>query len=101
MFRIRNRGLSPEERALNAAVTNAFNFGEVIVEAVRERLVLKDVVVERSPLSRPGGEYYDVLVTFFDPRDRLGTANLSARFTIDVSDTVPVMIGDPVTWFEY
>jgi hypothetical protein len=52
-------------------------------------------------LNRPGSEYFDVLLTFFDPTDRLGRAPLRARFTIDVADTVPVMIGEPVTWYEY
>jgi cyanobactin maturation PatA/PatG family protease len=100
-FSIRNRGLSPEERALNAAATNAFNFSPTIVEAGEEGLTLKDISVEKSPLNRPGSEYYDVLLTFFDPNDRQGRAPLRVRFTIDVSDTVPVMIGDPVTWNEY
>jgi cyanobactin maturation PatA/PatG family protease len=101
MYRIRNRGRTPEERALNSAITNAFNFSDVIAQAVSEQLVLRDVTVERSPLNRPGSDYFDVLVTFFNPRDRQGTANLSARFTVDVSDTVPVIVGEPVTWFEY
>ncbi|HEX3944874.1 MAG TPA: S8 family serine peptidase [Rhizomicrobium sp.] len=100
-FSIRNRGLSPEERALNAAATNAFNFSPIIVEIGQEGMTLRDISVERSPLNRPGSEYYDVLLTFFDPNDRQGRAPLRARFTIDVSDTVPVMIGDPVTWHEY
>lgn len=100
-FSIRNRGLTPEERALNSAATNAFNFSPVITEAGREGLTLRDIGVEKSPLNREGSEYYDVLLTFFNPRDRQGTAPLRARFTIDVSDTVPVMIGDPVIWYEY
>ncbi|MFT8246092.1 PatA/PatG family cyanobactin maturation protease [Roseomonas sp. BN140053] len=100
-FRIRNRGITPEERALNAAATNAFNVSNVIVDAGREGLTLKDVSAERSPLNRPGSEYYDVLLTFFNPRDRIGTAPLLARLTIDVSDTVPVVIGEPVIWYEY
>ena len=100
-FSIRNRGLSPEERAINAAATNAFNVSEVIAEAGQEGLSLRDVGVERSPLNRPGSEYFDVLLTFFDPRAKGERAPLLARFTIDVSDTVPVVIGQPVTWYEY
>jgi cyanobactin maturation PatA/PatG family protease len=100
-FSIRNRGLTPEERALNAAATNAFNFSPSIVEAGEEGLTLRDVAVEKSPLNRPGSDYYDVLLTFFDPNDRQGRAPLRVRFTIDVSDTVPVMIGEPVSWNEY
>jgi cyanobactin maturation PatA/PatG family protease len=100
-FTIRNRGQSPEERAINAAATNAFNVSPVIEQAGEEGLTLRDIGVERSPFNRPGSEYYDVLLTFFDPRDRQGVAPLRARFTIDVSDTVPVMIGEPVLAHEY
>lgn len=100
-YRIRNRGLAPEERALNAAATNAFNLSDVIIEAGSEGLVFKDISVEKSPISRPGSEYYDVLFTFFDPKKRLEVAPLLARFTVDVSDTVPVVVGEPVRWYEY
>jgi len=100
-FSIRNRGLSPEERAINSAATNAFNISETIVEAGEEGLTLRDVAVERSPLNRPGSEYFDVLFTFFDPQNKSDRAPLRARFTIDVSDTVPVPVVDPVTWHEY
>jgi cyanobactin maturation PatA/PatG family protease len=100
-FSIRNRGMLAEERALNSAATDAFNFSSVVVEAGSEGLALRDVAVERSPLSRPGSEYFDVLLTFFDPANRQGRAPLRSRFTIDVSDTVPVRVGEPVTWHEW
>jgi hypothetical protein len=103
-YSIRNRGLTPEDRAINAAATNAFNafnISPTIVEAGQEGLTLRDIGVERSPLSRPGSDYFDVLFTFFDPEKRSERAPLRARFTIDVSDTVPVPIGEPVTWHEY
>ena len=57
---------------------------------------MRDIGVERSPLNRPGSDYYDVLLTFFDPENKDRRAPLRARFTIDVSDTVPVPIGEPV-----
>lgn len=100
-FSIRNRGLSPEERAVNAAATNAFNISPVIEQAGEEGLTLRDIGVEKSPLNRPGSDYYDVLLTFFNPYEREAVAPLRARFTVDVSDTVPVLIGDPVLWHEY
>src|SRR4029079_19056975 len=62
-FSIRNRGRSPEERPINAAATNAFNISPVIEQAGEEGLTLRDIGVERSPLNRPGSEYYDVLLT--------------------------------------
>jgi hypothetical protein len=100
-FSIRNSGRSPGERAINAAATNAFNLSSVIVEAGAEGLSFRDVAVERSPFNRPGSDCYDVLLTFFDPARRYERAPLRARFTVDVSDTVPVPIGEPVSWYEY
>lgn len=100
-FSIRNRGLSPQERAINAAATNAFNISPVIEQAGEEGLTLRDIGVERSPFNRPGSEYYDVMLTFFNPYEREAVAPLRARFTFDVSDTVPVPIGEPVLWHEY
>ena len=100
-FSIRNLGLSPRERAINAAATNAFNISEIIVEAGAEGLSFRDVAAEPSPISPPGRDCYDVLLTFFDPARRLERAPLRARLTIDVSDTVPVTLGDPVCWYEY
>ena len=55
---------------MNAAATNAFNLSDVIVEAGEEGLTLRDIASSASPLNRPGGEYHDVLLTFFDPQDR-------------------------------
>ncbi|CAN7607425.1 S8 family serine peptidase [Bosea sp. LjRoot9] len=101
LFSIRNKGVTPQDRALNAAATNAFNFSEVLKDAGRESMTLRDISVERSPINRAGSEYYDVLLTFFDPRRRTEVAPLLARFTIDVSDTVPVLIGEPTVWYEY
>jgi cyanobactin maturation PatA/PatG family protease len=100
-FSIRNLGMAPSERAINAAATNAFNFSGLIVEAGEEGMSFRDVSVERSPLNRPGTDCYDILLTFFDPGARLERAALRARFTVDVSDTVPVMVGDPASWYEY
>jgi cyanobactin maturation PatA/PatG family protease len=100
-YSLRNRGRSPEERAINAAATNAFTVSDTIVQAGQEGLTLRDISVERSPFSRPGSEYLDVLLTFFDPERRAERAPLRSRFTFDVSDTVPVLVDDPETWHEY
>jgi PatG C-terminal len=54
-FSIRNRGASPEERALNAAATNAFNFSEVITEAGADGMTLRDgMEIAVQPGASPG-----------------------------------------------
>ena len=64
---IRNRGLSPRSGPSTPPPPTLSTFGDTIVEAGQEGLTLRDVSVERSPLNRPGSEYFDVLFTFFDP----------------------------------
>jgi cyanobactin maturation PatA/PatG family protease len=81
-FSIRNRGRLPEERALNKAATDAFNFSSIVAEAGEEGLTLRDVAVERSPLARPGSEYFDVLLTFFDPDNRQSRAPRAAEVAL-------------------
>ncbi len=58
----------------------------VIIEAGEDGLIAARILASNEARSTgPGSEYFDVLLTFFDPNDRLGRAPLRARFTIDVS----------------
>ncbi|MCW5689354.1 MAG: hypothetical protein KIT76_12485, partial [Pseudolabrys sp.] len=45
------------------------------------------------PVCRPDSECYDVEVSFFGP-DNVLKANRVFRYTVDVSDVIPVTIGD-------
>jgi hypothetical protein len=78
-FEVRNLGLMPQERALNFAATNVFQFKSAYAQAVRESVLnptlrLDRVDVERSPLCRPGSDCWDVKLTFFEPAKRLESA---------------------------
>lgn len=92
-FELRNPGVSPQERASNFAATQAYFVNNVITYAVGHGLNLQTVSVSHSPLCRPGSECWDVNLTFFDPQNVTNTAHKTFRFTIDVSDVKPVMIG--------
>jgi cyanobactin maturation PatA/PatG family protease len=96
-YEIRNLGLSPQERALNFAATNAFQIEQVFGAAAAARRVLDHISVERSPICRPDSDCWDVLISFFDPENILRSRRIS-RFTIDVSDVVPVMVGEIRSW---
>jgi hypothetical protein len=98
---MRNLGRSPQERALNYAVTNAFLTAQVVEQAVREGLELDSIGVEKGPVGRPGSSPWDVLLTFFNPRQRADKARQVFRFTIDVSDVVPVAVGPVRRWSRY
>ncbi len=57
------------------------------------------VDVVPSPLGRPGSECWDVEVYFFYPERQVQTVRKVYRFTVDVSDTVPVTVGAMRSWF--
>lgn len=100
-YEFRNMGLTSQERAINYAATNAYQVEEVFHRASREELHIQGVDVERSPICRPGSECWDVRITFFHPSRRLEEARHVFRFTVDVSDVVPVTVGQVRYWPEY
>jgi cyanobactin maturation PatA/PatG family protease len=100
-YKMRNLGLTAEERALNYSATNAYQVSAVFSSAMAENLELDDIVATKSPICRPGSDCYDVVLTFFNPRERLTQARREYRFTVDVSDVVPVTVGEVRSWSVY
>ncbi len=96
---VRNLGLTPQDRALNYVATNAFEMGVIFADALRERMELDQVAVTPSPVGRPGSDCWDVEVYFFYPERQVQTVRKVYRFTVDVSDTVPVTVGTMRSWF--
>lgn len=100
-FEARNLGLSPQHRALNFVSTNALQVSEIYAHAIAEGFELDCINVEPSPLTRPRAEMWDVKLTFFQPVHRLDHARRVYRFTVDVSDVVPVTVGTFKQWAVY
>lgn len=98
-FELRNLGQTPQERAINFAATNAFNIEAVVEKAVNEKLELDMIDVERSPVCRPESDCWDVKLMFFFPERQVQTVRRAYRFTVDVSDVVPVTVGAVRDWF--
>jgi hypothetical protein len=96
---LRNLGVLPHDRALNFAATNAFSIDKVYESAVKEELELESINVVRSPLCRPESDCWDVELYFFYPARQVQTVRKVYRFTVDVSDVVPVTIGPTRSWF--
>lgn len=96
---LRNLGLSPQERAINYAATNALNAGRAFELALREEMQLDTVEAAPSPICRPDSECWDVILTFFAPARQLEQARRAFRFAVDVSDVCPVMVGDVRSWY--
>ncbi|MEA5450596.1 PatA/PatG family cyanobactin maturation protease [Leptolyngbya sp. CCNP1308] len=98
-YELRNLGITSQERAINYAATNAFNIERIFEFAMREEIDLEGIEVERSPVSRPGSDCWDVKLTFFHPRRVFEQARKVYRFTVDVSDVCPVSVGRVRSWF--
>lgn len=100
-YEVRNLGVTPQDRAINHAATNAFQIEFVFRDAIENQLKLDGIDVERSPIGRPGSDCWDVKLTFFNPARRLEQARHVYRFTVDVSDVLPVTIGKVRHWEIY
>ncbi|MGB2681738.1 MAG: peptidase S8, partial [Candidatus Competibacter sp.] len=98
---LRNLGLTPQDRALNYAATNALLVAQIFKDAIKENLVLGRYEVEQSPICRPESNCWDIKLTFFDPQKIFEKASKIYLMTVDVSDTVPVMVGTVRSWFVY
>ncbi len=96
-YDLRNLGTTSQDRALNFAATNAFQAASTFAEAVATGMELDSITVEKSPFCRPDSDCWDVKLKFFDPENSR-RAKKVFRFTIDVSDLIPVTLGDVRTW---
>ena len=96
---LRNLGKTSQERAINFAATNALNVERIFEAALREEMQLDTIEVERSPICRPDSECWEVKLTFFNPKRQLEQARRVYRFTVDVSDVCPVMVGKVRSWY--
>jgi cyanobactin maturation PatA/PatG family protease len=96
-YDFRNLGTTSQDRALNFATTNAFQAATTFSQAVAEGMELDTITIEKSPFCRVDSDCWDVKLKFFDPENNR-RAKKVFRFTIDVSDIIPVTLGEVRTW---
>ncbi|WP_293123823.1 PatA/PatG family cyanobactin maturation protease [Microcoleus sp. bin38.metabat.b11b12b14.051] len=96
-YDLRNLGTTSQDRALNFAATNAFQAASTFAEAVATGMELDSITVEKSPFCRLDSDCWDVKLKFFDPENSR-RAKKVYRFTIDVSDIIPVTLGEVRSW---
>ena len=98
MEEARNPGLSAEDRAKNFATTYSFKIANDYMRLFRLSPDLEpdvdSISVDPSPTCRKDSECYDVTVAFFYADNVLKAKDVQ-RYTVDVSDEVPVLLGDP------
>ncbi len=96
-YELRNLGITPGDRAMNFAATNAYQARQAFAQAASKSLVLDSIRVQKSPICRPDSDCWDVeLVMFDDENDR--RANWIYRYTVDVSEVIPVTVGPVRSW---
>lgn len=96
-YDLRNLGTTSQDRALNFASTNAFQAASTFAQAVGAGYELDSINVEKSPFGRIDSDSWDVKLKFFDPENSRRAKKIY-RFTIDVSDTIPVTLGEVRSW---
>jgi cyanobactin maturation PatA/PatG family protease len=96
-YDLRNLGTTSQDRALNFASTNAFQAASTFAQAVGAGYELDSINVEKSPFCRLDSDCWDVKLKFFDPENSRRAKKIY-RFTIDVSDTIPVTLGEVRSW---
>jgi cyanobactin maturation PatA/PatG family protease len=96
-FEFRNVGRAPQERALNYAGTNLVQFLENPGRLL-EYPALDSISVDRSMVSRPGSDCWDVTIAFFNPDAPPQSPRSMRRYTVDVGDVLPVMVGEVRSW---
>lgn len=96
-YDLRNLGQTSQDRALNFAATNAFQAAQTFSEAVGAGMELDSINVSKSPFCRMDSDCWDVQLKFFDPENSRRAKKIF-RFTIDVSDLIPVTLGEVRSW---
>jgi cyanobactin maturation PatA/PatG family protease len=98
VYELRDLGTTSRGRAINFAATNALTVAGIFASALNDGMQLATIDVDPSPIARPSTDCWDVKLIFFDPERQLQRARKVYRYTIDVSDVCPVMLGRVRSW---
>ena len=96
-YDLRNLGKTSHDRALNFSVTNAFQMAATFGDTLVAGMQLDEISVDKSPFCRMDSDCWDVKLKFFDPENN-NRAKRIFRYTVDVSDLIPVTMGEVRSW---
>lgn len=97
-YEVQNFGRTSADRALNYGITTLYTLGHIIDSEVAKGHALQSIRAEKSPISRPNSDCQDVEIRFF-PNER-GKPVTCYRVTVDVSQVIPVSVGDVRMWYD-
>lgn len=96
-----NLGIRPQDRAINYAASNTTELKKMLEEALTNEagtMFFDNIECEPSEICRPGSECWIIKVNFF-VHDQTDRSRLMFRFSVDVSDVVPVSLSDRMDWY--
>lgn len=96
-YDLRNLGKTSRDRAMNFSVTNAFQAASSFGDALTAGMQLDDIEVTKSPFCRMDSDCWDIKLKFFDPENDQRAKRIY-RYTVDVSDLIPVTMGEVRSW---
>ena len=96
-YELRNLGITPQDRAINFAATNAFQTRQAFAKSAGRQLALDSIDVVKSPICRPDSDCWDVQLQMFDPENERRASRIY-RYTVDVSEILPVTVGSVRSW---
>ncbi|MDQ0462486.1 hypothetical protein QO010_000234 [Caulobacter ginsengisoli] len=96
-YEYRNLGVTSPDRAMNYAATNIFSLTEVLAAALAKGKSLDRIAVVKSPYGRIDSDCWDVQLKFMDPENTTRAFTVY-RYTLDVSDKLPVTLGKVVSY---
>jgi cyanobactin maturation PatA/PatG family protease len=96
-YEYRNLGVTSPDRALNFAATNIFTLTDVLAESISNNKTLERIDIVKSPYGRVDSDCWDVQLKFMDPENTKRAFDVF-RYTLDVSDKLPVTMGKIVSY---
>ena len=97
-YDFRNLGQTAHDRALNRAATFAFGaVADVFSDSKLRGMELDTITVAKSRVCRIDSDCWDVQIKFFDPENERRAKEIR-KITFDVSDLIPVFIGEIQAW---
>jgi len=97
-FALQNRGILPEDRAINFSATNAFLVSHIFRKACKEKLELKRIYTTKSSLRPDKSTEWEVVMEFFNPLKVMEEAATVFRFTVNVGEVIPTLVGPVQSW---
>jgi cyanobactin maturation PatA/PatG family protease len=97
-YELRNAGRTSRDRALNYAGTNLFTPIDLVLDKFKANHALDTIDVQPSTLCRPGSDCWDITLNFFDSTEPITNVRWHHRYTVDVSEVIPVMVGEIRSW---